>query len=63
MRREERLNKLKRDPKERLYVSQMTEEEDGIEGYGIFGSSSGFCYATFMSRDEADRDLEEREAA
>jgi hypothetical protein len=62
-RREERLDKLRRDPKEELFVCEMTEEEDGIDGYGVFGMSSGFCYASFMSEREANKNLEEREAS
>jgi len=41
---------VKMDKKGELYVEYDSE----IEAFGVFGTESGFCYASFTSKKEAD---------
>ena len=31
------------------------EYDDDVAGYGVFGSESGHCYASFTDKDEAEK--------
>ena len=52
--RDDNYARLKRDPRDQFYV----DPEDG--DFGVFGTESGFCYALFSDRGEAERDAQRR---
>lgn len=43
---------------EEKYVTQLTEEQDGLDGWGILGCQSGFCYETYLTKEEAERNIQ-----
>lgn len=47
-------NYLKRDTRDKFYV-----DSDG-DDFGVFGTESGFCYALYSDRDEAQQETKRR---
>ena len=43
---------------EKKIVDQTTEEEDGHDGWGVFGEQSGFCFGLYYTEKQAKEALE-----
>jgi hypothetical protein len=52
--RDDNYARLKRDTRDQFYV----DRENG--SFGVFGTESGFCYALYSDRGEAERDAQRR---